>query len=141
MILIPIITEDAEENITVFTAQFVVTYSKRDKSNFDIPKVVKSNEKTKNSKKNVVRKYKAVSENTFVYNKDTHSKNSFFNSNNIERQGVTNSSHYKDVLLPSKINRIVSLKYFQIKENVLYNFYHSKKVNNSLFARPPPNFI
>ena len=136
-----IITEDAEENITVVTAQSVVTYSKRDKSNFDIPKVVKSNEKTKNSKKNVVRKYKAVSENTFVYNKDTHSKNSFFNSNNIERQGVTNSSHYKDVLLPSKINRIVSLKYFQIKENVLYNFYHSKKVNNSLFARPPPNFI
>ncbi len=118
-----------------------MTYSKRDKSNFDIPKVVKSNEKTKNSKKNVVRKYKAVSENTFVYNKDTHSKNSFFYSNNIERQGVTNSSHYKDVLLPSKINRIVSLKYFQIKENVLYNFYHSKKVNNSLFARPPPNFI
>ena len=136
-----IITEDAEENITVVTAQSVVTYSKRDKSNFDIPKVVKSNEKTKNSKKNVVRKYKAVSENTFVYNKDTHSKNSFFYSNNIERQGVTNSSHYKDVLLPSKINRIVSLKYFQIKENVLYNFYHSKKVNNSLFARPPPNFI
>ena len=136
-----IITEDAEENITVVTAQSVVTYSKRDKSNFDIPKVVKSNEKTKNSKKNVVRKYKAVSENTFVYNKDTHSKNSFFYSNNIERQGVTNSSHYKDVLLPSKINRIVSLKYFQIKENVLYNFYHPKKVNNSLFARPPPNFI
>lgn len=136
-----IITEDAEENITVVTAQSVVTYSKRDKSNFDIPKVVKSNEKTKDSKKNVVRKYKAVSENTFVYNKDTHSKNSFFYSNNIERQGVTNSSHYKDVLLPSKINRIVSLKYFQIKENVLYNFYHSKKVNNSLFARPPPNFI
>ena len=134
-----IITEDAEENITVVTAQSVVTYSKRDKSNFDIPKVVKSNEKTKNSKKNVVRKYKAVSENTFVYNKDTHSKNSFFYSNNIERQGITNSSHYKDVLLPSKINRIVSLKYFQIKENVLYNFYHSKKVNNSLFARPPPN--
>ena len=32
-------------------------------------------------------------------------------------------------------------EYFQIKENVLYNFYHSKKVNNSLFARPPPNFI
>jgi len=38
-----IITEDAEENITVVTAQSVVTYSKRDKSNFDIPKVVKSN--------------------------------------------------------------------------------------------------
>lgn len=141
-----IITEDAQENITVITSQSVVTYSKREKSELDAKlqkvKIVKlDKKKTKDFEKKIVQKHKIPSNAILVYNKDSHSKNSFFSSNSIEKQGITNSNHYKNVFLQSKINWIVFLKYFQVREDVSYNFYHSIKVNACLFARPPPNFI
>lgn len=76
-----------------------------------------------------------------IYNADSKSNASFQITNSILKQATTNHNNYNvPFLKKGESDWLARLDYYQNKDKVLYIFYHSKKVENSLFARPPPIF-
>lgn len=139
-----VVNEVSDEVVIIHTSHSTITYHKPQKDKFDTKiaknKIVKQKKNKIKEKNKIIEKEKSL--NNFVCNKN-NPKNSFLLSNSIEKNGISNTTNYNNIFLKPEINSIILLRNHQVKENVLYLFYHSKKVNNSLFARPPPssNFI
>ena len=58
-----------------------------------------------------------------------------------KKKNNQNQSQKLDKALFTENKPLVFLFIYQEKQNVLFQFYHSLKVENHLFTRPPPTFI
>lgn len=142
------IIEQKSENQIILTT---VSYSKKITINNSNRSIKKNNLSAKNNfvsaekkavrkniNKKLLKKIKEATERIVVYN--TNSKSGQFSSSTSDflKQGTSNENTYVQNFIKEKNNWTVLLEYYQLKENILFLFYHSKKVEDSLFARPPP---
>lgn len=140
-----VIVEDSKDSITIITSHSITTYTKQKKENFENkPTKTKlathlKKEPAKKPLKEILKKSNKNLNTNFVYNKEGKSNSSFLHSKTTEKQGITNSSNSTNTFLKSEFHLIVFFKNNQMIKNILYIFYHSKKIDNSLFARPPPS--
>ena len=78
-----------------------------------------------------------------VYNTDAQSEENLSSNFGTSKSGINNQdqSQKLDKALFTENKPLVFLFIYQEKQNVLFQFYHSLKVENHLFTRPPPTFI
>ncbi|MFT3920441.1 hypothetical protein [Cloacibacterium sp.] len=143
-----IVTEHPDNKITVITSSSTKTYSQEEKfliSKNDVnqnkKKVYTKKNIAKKAKSNSLKKFENIKNSAIFINTNSESSSSFEIANILQKQCTNRSNNGNDSLLkPENSWKIVLINY-QTKDNILYLFYHSKKANDSLFARPPPVFI
>ena len=141
-----IITEHTDNKITVITSSSTKTYSQEEK--FLITKIdVNQNKKKVYTKKNIAKKAKGnslkkfenIKNSALFCNTNSESSSSFEITIILQKQCTNRSNNGNESLLKPENSRRIALVNYQTKDNILYLFYHSKKANDSLFARPPPS--
>ena len=141
-----IITEHTDNKITVITSSSTKTYSQEEK--FLITKIdVNQNKKKVYTKKNIAKKAKGnslkkfenIKNSALFCNTNSESSSSFEIANILQKQCTNRSNNGNESLLKPENSWKIALVNYQTKDNILYLFYHSKKINDSLFARPPPS--
>ena len=140
-----IITEHTDNKITVITSSSTKTYSQEEK--FLITKIdVNQNKKKGYTKKNIAKKAKGnslkkfenIKNSALFCNTNSESSSSFEIANLLQKQCTNRSNNGNECLLKPENSWKIALVNYQTKDNILYLYYHSKKANDSLFARPPP---
>ena len=78
-----------------------------------------------------------------VYNTDAQSEENLSSNFGTSKSGINNQdqSQKLDKALFTENKLLAFLFIYQEKQNVLFQFYHSLKVENHHFTRPPPTFI
>ena len=78
-----------------------------------------------------------------VYNTDAQSEENLSSNFGTSKSGINNQdqSQKLDKAVFTENKLLVFLFIYQEKQNVLFQFYHSLKVENHHFTRPPPTFI
>ena len=78
-----------------------------------------------------------------IYNTDAQSEECLSSNYRTSKSGINNQNQSQklDKALFTENKPLVFLFIYQEKQNVLFQFYHSLKVENHLFTRPPPTFI
>ena len=141
-----IITEHTDNKITVITSSSTKTYSQEEK--FLITKIdVNQNKKKGYTKKNIAKKAKGnslkkfenIKNSALFCNTNSESSSSFEITIILQKQCTNRSNNGNESLLKPENSWKIALVNYQTKDNILYLFYHSKKANDSLFARPPPS--
>ena len=141
-----IITEHTDNKITVITSSSTKTYSQEEK--FLITKIdVNQNKKKVYTKKNIAKKAKGnslkkfenIKNSALFCNTNSESSSSFEITIILQKQCTNRSNNGNESLLKPENSWKIALINYQTKDNILYLFYHSKKANDSLFARPPPS--
>ena len=141
-----IITEHTDNKITVITSSSTKTYSQEEK--FLITKIdVNQNKKKVYTKKNIAKKAKGnslkkfenIKNSALFCNTNSESSSSFEITIILQKQCTNRSNNGNESLLKPENSWKIALVNYQTKDNILYLFYHSKKANDSLFARPPPS--
>ena len=140
-----IITEHTDNKITVITSSSTKTYSQEEK--FLITKIdVNQNKKKVYTKKNIVKKAKGnslkkfenIKNSALFCNTNSESSSSFEITIILQKQCTNRSNNGNESLLKPENSWKIALVNYQTKDNILYLFYHSKNVDDFLFARPPP---
>ena len=141
-----IITEHTDNKITVITSSSTKTYTQEEK--FLITKIdVNQNKKKVYTKKNIAKKAKGnslkkfenIKNSALFCNTNSESSSSFEITIILQKQCTKRSNNGNESLLKPENSWKIALVNYQTKDNILYLFYHSKKANDSLFARPPPS--
>ena len=141
-----IITEHTDNKITVITSSSTKTYTQEEK--FLITKIdVNQNKKKVYTKKNIAKKAKGnslkkfenIKNSALFCNTNSESSSSFEITIILQKQCTKRSNNGNESLLKPENSWRIALVNYQTKDNILYLFYHSKKANDSLFARPPPS--
>ncbi|MFT3920855.1 hypothetical protein [Cloacibacterium sp.] len=143
-----IVAEHTDNKITVITSSSTKSYSQEEKFlitkndvNQNKKKVYKKENIAKKSKSNSLKKFENIKNFAIFTNTDSESSSSFEIANVLQKQCTNRSNNGNESLLKPENNWKIALINYQTKDNILYLFYHSKKANDSLFARPPPVFI
>jgi hypothetical protein len=143
-----IITEHTDNKITVITSSSTKTYSQEEKfliTKIDVnqnkKKVYKKENIAKKSKSNSLKKFENIKNFAIFTNTDSESSSSFEIANILQKQCTNRSNIGNESLLKPENSWKIALINYQTKDNILYLYYHSKKANDSLFARPPPIII
>ena len=91
----------------------------------------------------LIKKLKQKREVKMVYHTDAQSRTSFSALYYSSKSAVNNQNHLKTFnhSVFAESNVLTFLFVYQEKQNILFQFYHSLKVENHLFTRPPPTFI
>ena len=140
-----IITEHTDNKITVITSSSTKTYSQEEK--FLITKIdVNQNKKKGYTKKNIAKKAKGnslkkfenIKNSALFCNTNSESSSSFEITIILQKQCTNRSNNGNESLLKPENSWKIALVNYQTKDNILYLFYHSKNVDDFLFARPPP---
>jgi hypothetical protein len=78
-----------------------------------------------------------------IYNTDAQSEECLSSNYRTSKSGINNQNQSQklDKALFTENKPLVFLFIYQEKQNVLFQFYHSLKVENHHFTRPPPTFI
>ncbi|TXI88883.1 MAG: hypothetical protein E6Q36_04435 [Chryseobacterium sp.] len=78
-----------------------------------------------------------------VYNTDAQSEESLSSNYETSKSGIKNQDQnkklYKAAFTENK--HLLFLFIYHEKQNVLFQFYHSLKIENYLFTRPPPTYL
>lgn len=141
-----IVTKKSKNEMMVIASSSVKIYTKKadkeveKKKEFVKCKIVSDNKEkiTKRIREKLEKKIKESGKRVEIYSKNSNSNTSFDITNSILKQCTTNQKNYDDSFINSLNDRVVHLNYYQNRDQVLYIFYHSKKVEDTLFARPPP---
>ena len=140
-----IITEHTDNKITVITSSSTKTYTQEEK--FLITKIdVNQNKKKVYTKKNIAKKAKGnslkkfenIKNSALFCNTNSESSSSFEITIILQKQCTKRSNNGNESLLKPENRWKIALVNYQTKDNILYLFYHSKNVDDFLFARPPP---
>ena len=140
-----IITEHTDNKITVITSSSTKTYTQEEK--FLITKIdVNQNKKKVYTKKNIAKKAKGnslkkfenIKNSALFCNTNSESSSSFEITIILQKQCTNRSNNGNESLLKPENSWKIALVNYQTKDNILYLFYHSKNVDDFLFARPPP---
>ena len=91
----------------------------------------------------LIKKLEQKREVKMVYHTDAQSRTSFSALYYSSKSAVNNQNHLKTFnhSVFAESNVLTFLFVYQEKQNILFQFYHSLKVENHLFTRPPPTFI
>ena len=91
----------------------------------------------------LIKKLEQKREVKIVYNTDAQSEESLSSNFGTSKSGINNQNQSQklDKALFTENKPLVFLFIYQEKQNVLFQFYHSLKVETHLFTRPPPTFI
>ena len=141
-----IVTKKSKNEMMVIASSSVKIYTKKadkeveKKKEFVKCKIVSDNKEkiTKRIREKLEKKIKESGKRVEIYSKNSNSNTSFDITNSILKQCTTNQKNYDDSFINSLNDRVVHLNYYQNRDQVLYIFYHSKNVDDFLFARPPP---
>lgn len=141
-----IITVNSNDKITVITSSSKKTYPLKDKATSTKKEAFTkrkpfTDETKKIAKKNNERLFKKIKKAIkpiIIDDINSESSTSFQVSKSLLEQGTTNQNNFQNSLLETKNDWISYLKDTKSKNHVLYMFYYSRKVDNYLFARPPP---
>ena len=78
-----------------------------------------------------------------IYNTDAQSEENLSSNFGTSKSGINNQdqSQKLDKAVFTENKLLAFLFIYQEKQNVLFQFYHSLKVENHHFTRPPPTFI
>lgn len=143
-----IIAEHTDNKITVITSSSTKIYSQEKKfliAKKDVyqnkKKVYKKENIAKKAKSNSLKKFENIKNSAIFINTDSESSSSFEIAIILQKQCTNSSNNENESLLKPENSWKIALVNYQTKDNILYLFYHSKKANDSLFARPPPVFI
>ena len=143
-----IVTEHPDNKITVITSSSTKTYSQEEKfliSKNDVnqnkKKVYTKKNIAKKAKSNSLKKFENIKNSAIFINTNSESSSSFEIANILQKQCTNRSNNGNESLLKPENSWKIALINYQTKDNILYHFYHSKKANDSLFARPPPIII
>lgn len=140
-----IITEHTDNKITVITSSSTKTYTQEEK--LLITKIdVNQNKKKGYTKKNIAKKAKGnslkkfenIKNSALFCNTNSESSSSFEITIILQKQCTKRSNNGNESLLKPENSWKIALVNYQTKDNILYLFYHSKNVDDFLFARPPP---
>ena len=148
-----IITEHTDNKITVITSSSTKTYTQEEK--FSITKIdVNQSKKKVYTKKNIAKKAKGnslkkfenIKNSALFCNTNSESSSSFESESSssfelaiiLQKQCINRSNNGNESLLKPENSWKIALVNDQTKDNIIYLFYHPKKANDSLFARPPP---
>lgn len=136
------VTEKSKNEMMVIASSSVRIYAKEveKKKEFIKSKIVSDNKEkiTKKIREKLEKKIKESGKQVEIYSKNSNSNSSFEITNSILKQCTTSQNNYDDFFINSLNDRVVHLNYYQNRDQVLYIFYHSKKVEGTLFVRPPP---
>ena len=93
--------------------------------------------------KKLIKKLEQKREVKIIYNTDAQSEGCLSSNYGTSKSGINNQNQSQklDKALFTENKPLVFLFIYQEKQNVLFQFYHSLKVENHLFTRPPPTFI
>ena len=100
-----------------------------------------NSEKYKNIEEKLIKKLEQKREVKIIYNTDAQSEGCLSSNYGTSKSGINNQSQKLDKALFTENKPLVFLFIYQEKQNVLFQFYHSLKVENHHFTRPPPTFI
>ena len=102
-----------------------------------------NSEKYKNIDEKLIKKLEQKREVKIIYNTDAQSEGCLSSNYGTSKSGINNQNQSQklDKALFTENKPLVFLFIYQEKQNVLFQFYHSLKVENHLFTRPPPTFI
>ena len=91
----------------------------------------------------LIKKLEQKREVKIIYNTDAQPEESLSSNFGTSKSGINNQdqSQKLDKALFTENKLLVFLFIYQEKQNVLFQFYHSLKVENHHFTRPPPTFI
>ena len=91
----------------------------------------------------LIKKLEQKREVKMVYHTDAQSRTPFSALYYSSKSAVNNQNHLKTFnhSVFAESNVLTFLFVYQEKQNILFQFYHSLKVENHLFTRPPPTFI
>ena len=91
----------------------------------------------------LIKKLEQKREVKIIYNNDSQSEECLSSNYETSKSVINNQdqSQKLDKALFTENKLLVFLFIYQEKQNVLFQFYHSLKVENHLFTRPPPTFI
>ena len=89
----------------------------------------------------LIKKIEQKREVKIIYNNDSQSEECLSSNYETSKSVINNQdqSQKLDKALFTENKPLVFLFIYQEKQNVLFQFYHSLKVENHLFTRPPPN--
>ena len=139
-----IVSIKTEKEVTVITSSSTNNYVKKIvkkdyKPKFTEKKLINKKKNSETRKKEKLLKKLIKSEKTsLVYETNSKSDASFQITTSILKQATNNQNSYNNSFINPKNDWIVYLNFYQNREYVLYLSYQSKKIGNSLFARPPP---
>lgn len=138
-----IVAIKTEKEVIVINSSSIHNYIKKSEKKEYKPKlpekkIINKKENSETRKKaKILKKLIRPEKTPSVYETNSKSDASFQVTTSILKQ-ATNNQNNNNSFINSKIDWIVHLNFYQNKENILYLFYQSKKAENSLFARPPP---
>ena len=91
----------------------------------------------------LIKKLEQKREVKIIYNTDAQPEENLSSNFGTSKSGINNQdqSQKLDKAVFTENKLLVFLFIYQEKQNVLFQFYHSLKVENHLFTRPPPTFI
>ena len=91
----------------------------------------------------LIKKLEQKREVKIIYNTDAQSEENLSSNYGTSKSGINNQNQSQklDKALFTENKPLVFLFIYQEKQNVLFQFYHSLKVENHHFTRPPPTFI
>ena len=140
-----IITEHTDNKITVITSSSTKTYSQEEKfliSKNDVnqnkKKVYTKKNIAKKAKGNSLKKFENIKNSALFCNTNSESSSSFEITIILQKQCTNRSNNGNESLLKPENSWKIALVNYQTKDKILYLFYHSKNVEDFLFARPPP---
>ena len=140
-----IITEHTDNKITVITSSSTKTYTQEEKFLIAKKEVYQNKKKVytkkniaKKAKGNSLKKFENIKNSALFCNTNSESSSSFEITIILQKQCTNRSNNGNESLLKPENRWKIALVNCQTKDNILYLFYHSKKANDSLFARPPP---
>ncbi len=141
-----IVTENLDNKITVLTSSSTKTYSQEEKFlitkndvNQNKKKVYNKENIAKKAKSNSLKKFENIKNFAIFTNTDSESSSSFEITIILQKQCTNRSNNGNESLLKPENSWKIALVNYQTKDNILYLFYHSKNVDDFLFARPPPS--
>ena len=91
----------------------------------------------------LIKKIEQKREVKIIYNTDAQSEECLSSNYGTSKSGINNQdqSQKLDKAVFTENKLLAFLFIYQEKQNVLFQFYHSLKVENHHFTRPPPTFI
>ena len=91
----------------------------------------------------LIKKLEQKREVKIIYNTDAQSEENLSSNFGTSKSGINNQdqSQKLDKAVFTENKLLAFLFIYQEKQNVLFQFYHSLKVENHHFTRPPPTFI
>ena len=91
----------------------------------------------------LIKKLEQKREVKVIYHTDAQSEECLSSNYGTSKSGINNQNQSQklDKALFTENKLLAFLFIYQEKQNVLFQFYHSLKVENHHFTRPPPTFI